>query len=145
MRNGNLLVRGKSAVQQVWPCKDGYVTWAMVDNPGMMQAVVRIMEEEGCAGELSDIDWPNILVADTDQDLIDRWQSIFGAFFATKTREELQNWSVEHGWGLSPISKLSEVPQSTQMVARDVFVDSETGRPVPSRLFAVHEPGSAKS
>ncbi|WP_417668289.1 CoA transferase [Roseibium sp.] len=145
MRNGNLLVRGNSAVQQVWPCLDGFVTWAMVDNPGMMRAVVRIMEQEGCAGELSAIDWDGILVADTDQGLIERWQAVFGAFFGAKTRAQLEKWSLENGWGLSPITQLQEVPDSPQMQARDVFETSATGRPVPSRLFAVHEPTEPSS
>lgn len=140
MRNGNLLVRGNSAVQQIWPCADGFVTWAMVDNPGMMRAVVRVMQEQGCAGELSEIDWKNILVADTDQALINRWQSIFADFFAGKTRAQLEKWSLEFGWGLSPIVKLPEVPESPQMQAREVFTMGETGRLVPDRLFAVHEP-----
>lgn len=137
-RNGNLLVRGSSAVQQVWPCQDGFVTWAMVDNPNMMRAVVRIMEQHGCAGELSAIDWDNILVADTDQSLIDHWQTIFAKFFAEHTRARLAKWSLEEGWGLSPIVKLSEVPESPQMQARNVFTKGASGRLVPDTLFAVH-------
>lgn len=145
MRNGNLLVRGQSAVQQVWPCKDGYVTWAMVDNPGMMRAVVRIMTEQGRAGELAEIDWDNILVADTDQALIDKWQSIFGVFFADHTRAELEDWSLKNGLGLSPIVNLAEVPDSPQMKARNVFVQSPTGHKVPNRLFAIHPPMESAS
>src|SRR3569623_2591124 len=38
-RTGNLLVRGKSGVRQVWDCADGFVTWALVDNQAMMRAV----------------------------------------------------------------------------------------------------------
>jgi crotonobetainyl-CoA:carnitine CoA-transferase CaiB-like acyl-CoA transferase len=141
MRAGNLLVRGASGVQQVWSCADGFVTWAMVDNPGMMRAVVRVMEEEDAAGELAGIDWENILVADTDQALIDRWQSIFGAFFARHARTQLEDWSLRNGWGLSPIIKLAEVPGSPQMLARGVFVEDAAGRRVPGPLFAVHPAG----
>lgn len=138
-RVGNRLVRGRSGVRQVWPCADGHVTWSMIDNPGMMRALVRVMIEEGDAGELAEIDWGNILVADTDQALIERWQAIVGAFFTKHSRETLGAWSLEHGWGLSPITKLTEVPESPQMVARGIFGPSETGHPIPSGpLFAVH-------
>lgn len=134
-RQGNMLVRGKSGVRQVWPCADGYVTWSMIDNPGMMRALVRVMEAEGAAGELSSIDWDAILVADTDQAVIDRWQSLVEAFFARHDRQTLAKWSLDHGWGLSPIIKLSEVPDSPQMKARGVF-DADG---LPGPLFAIHE------
>lgn len=133
-RKGNLLVRGTSGVRQVWPCRDGYVTWSMIDNPGMMRALVRVMGKEGAAGELAEVDWDSILVAETDQDILDRWQGIVAGFFARHDRQTLADWSLEHGWGLSPIIRLQEVAESPQMRARRVFVD---GRPGP--LFAVHE------
>ena len=137
MRQGNMLVRGKSGVRQIWPCADGFVTWSMIDNPGMMRALVRVMEAEGVAGELSQIDWDSILVADTDQAVIDRWQAVVEAFFARHDRKTLADWSLEHGWGLSPIVRLSEVPDTPQMKARGVFdVDG-----LPGPLFAVH-PGN---
>lgn len=137
-RQGNMLVRGKSGVRQVWPCRDGYVTWSMIDNPGMMRALVRVMETEGAAGELSEIDWDAILVADTDQAVIERWQGIVEAFFALHDRQTLADWSLEHGWGLSPIIRLDEVPTSPQMQARGVFVDG-----LPGPLFGVHPEGAA--
>ena len=134
MRQGNMLVRGKSGVRQVWPCADGYVTWSMIDNPSMMRALVRVMQEHGAAGELADIDWDAILVADTDQDVIERWQSVVEAFFARHDRKTLADWSLEHGWGLSPIIRLSEVPDTPQMKARGIFDADGT----PGPLFAVH-------
>lgn len=132
-RQGNMLVRGRSGVRQIWPCADGYVTWSMIDNPNMMRALVRVMETEGVAGELSEIDWAAILVADTDQEIIERWQAIVGAFFVKHDRQTLADWSLEHGWGLSPIIKAVEVKDLPQMKARGVF---ENGLPGP--LFAVH-------
>lgn len=136
-RQGNMLVRGRSGVRQIWPCADGHVTWSMIDNPGMMRALVRVMAEQGAAGELAQVDWEAILVADTDQAVIDRWQAVVGAFFAGHSRDRLAAWSLEHGWGLSPIVRLAEVPASPQMQARAVFEDG-----LPGPLFAVH-PGDA--
>ncbi|SDY61075.1 CoA transferase [Citreimonas salinaria] len=137
-RRGNMLVRGSSGVRQIWPCADGFVTWSMIDNPGMMRALVRVMTEHGAAGELAQIDWDAILVADTDQAVIDRWQDIVADFFAKFDRVRLASWSLEHGLGLSPIIRLSEVPQSPQMQARGMFEDG-----VPGPLFAVHKGGGA--
>ncbi len=141
-RHGNRLVRGKSGVRQVWPCVDGHVTWSMIDNPAMMRALVRVMEQEGAAGELSQIDWEAILVADTDQALIDRWEGVVADFFARHTRAELEAWSLEHGWGLSPIDTLPEVLDSAHLAARKLFerVIAADGmeRRLPGPLFACH-------
>jgi len=139
-RQGNLLVRGKSGVRQIWPCKDGYVTWSMIDNPSMMRAVVGVMIEQGAAGELSEIDWGNILVADTAQETIERWQSVFADFFAAHTRDALGQWSLERGWGLSVIMAPDDVRNSEHLAARGLFVtvtDEATGETyrVPGPLF----------
>ena len=139
-RHGNLLVRGKSGVRQVWPCKDGHVTWSMIDNPSMMRAVVSVLEEKGAAGELSQIDWDNTLVADTPQETIERWQAIIADFFASHTREELGAWSLKTGWGLSVIYSPQDVRGSEHLKARGLFVevvDEETGETasVPGPLF----------
>ncbi|MBS8225430.1 CoA transferase [Vannielia litorea] len=134
-RQGNMLVRGTSGVRQVWPCADGYVTWSMIDNPGMMRAVVAQMEAEGVAGELSDIEWEDILVAETEQATIDRWQAIVAAFFARHTRAELGQWSLTQGWGLSTIMTLPEVRESAHLKARGFFRNG-----LPGPLFQTHPP-----
>lgn len=137
-RKGNVLVRGKSGVRQIWPCLDGHVTWSMIDNPSMMRALVRVMGEENQAGALIDIDWGSILVADTDQSVIERWQEIVAKFFVQYDRQTLADWSLKHGWGLSPIIKASEVRGSPQMQARGIFKSGTTAPTGP--LFAVHPP-----
>lgn len=139
-RQGNMLVRGKSGVRQIWPCRDGYVTWSMIDNPSMMRAVVQVMIEQDAAGELADIDWPNILVAETAQETVELWQSIFAAFFARHDRQQLGQWSLERGWGLSVILTPDDVRNSEHLKARGLFVtvtDETTGEEisVPGPLF----------
>ncbi|MFD1912178.1 CoA transferase [Halodurantibacterium flavum] len=148
-RQGNMLVRGKSGVRQIWPCKDGYVTWSMIDNPSMMRAVVDVMARQGAAGELADIDWDNILVADTPQETIDRWQSVFARFFADHPREQLGQWSLDHGWGLSVIMSPEDVRNSRHLAARGLFVDIRdeiTGgvARLPGPLFRAASPGAPR-
>lgn len=142
-RPGNQLIRGRSGVTLVYPCADGHVTWSMVDNPGMMRAIVAVLVEEGVAGELADIHWADILVADMDQEVIRRWEGIFGDFFLSHTKAELEAWSVERGWGLSPIFDPAEVRGSPQLQSRGLFVDVDTPegrRRFPGPLFATSLP-----
>lgn len=139
-RNGNLLVRGKSGVRQVWDARDGHVTWSMIDNPPMMRALVAVLAEQGVAGELSDVDWDNTLVADLPQETIERWQAIVGEFFKSQEKAQLGRWSLQKGWGLSVINTPAEVRHSEQLASRSLFVqvtDEATGEKasLPGPLF----------
>ncbi|MFC7703799.1 CoA transferase [Plastorhodobacter daqingensis] len=146
-RTGNMLVRGASGVRQIWPCRDGHVTWSMIDNPGMMRALVRVMDDAGEAGELATVNWDATLVADTPQEVIDRWQRIVADFFAVRGKSELEDLSLRLGWGLSPISDPQEVRESLHLQARGLFVqvmDEVTGQEaaLPGPLFRAQAEGA---
>ncbi len=145
-RTGNLLVRGKSGVRQIWSCRDGYVTWSLVDNPGMMRAMVTVMHEHGMAGELTQVDWDATLVADTPRETLETWEACVEAFFLKYTRSELSGWSVAHGLGLSPIDEIDDVLASEQLRSRSMWKEVEradgTIVAVPGRLFVTSEFGS---
>lgn len=142
-RTGNLLVRGKSGVRQIWSCRDGHVTWSLVDNPGMMRAMVKVMRERGMAADLTAIDWESTLIADTPRETLAAWESHVEAFFLAHTRAELTQWSVAHGLGLSQIDGVEDVLASEQLRSRDMW--REIARPgaasvaVPGPLFVTSE------
>ncbi len=142
-RAGNLLIRGKSGVQQVWRCADGFVTWAMVDNPPMMRATIGQLAADGMAGELAEVDWDAILVADMDQAVLERWEAIAGAWLATKTRAELTEMSNRLGMGLSAILGADDIVSDAHLAARGFWRDAEVdGRAVrvPGPLFRTEGP-----
>lgn len=146
-RQGNLLVRGKSGVNQVWKVADGWVTWALVDNPGMMRAMVALMQADDMAGPLAAVDWENILVADLAQETLNEWEKVVGAFFATKTRAFLADQSNRHGMGLSAIDEPGDVLDSAHHAARGAFTnfdDPVSGRTirVPGLLFQTSQEGA---
>lgn len=146
VRTGNRLVRGKSGVNQVWEVADGWVTWALVDNPGMMRAMVALMQEDHMAGPLADVDWDKILVADLPQETLSEWETVVGAFLATKTRTFLAEQSSRHGMGLSSIDEPADVLSSPQHAARGAFVDFAdpvSGRTIrmPGPLFQTSREG----
>jgi crotonobetainyl-CoA:carnitine CoA-transferase CaiB-like acyl-CoA transferase len=141
-RTGNLLVRGKSGVRQVWTCADGYVTWSLVDNPPMMRATVERLKEDEVAGELAELDWEAILVADTPREILMRWEALIEAWLATKTRAELTILSNRHGMGLSAIAEVPDVLSSAHLEARGLWSATEVSGAsvrVPGPLFAEHE------
>lgn len=117
-RTGNRLVRGKSGVRQVWDTSDGYVTWSLVDNPGMVKGMVALMSAEGKAGRLADVDWDNTLLADAPQEQINAWEATLEAWFRTKTKDELAKLSAQKGLGLSKIHTPQEALASEHWSAR---------------------------
>jgi len=137
-RTGNLLVRGKSGVRQIWDCADGFVTWALVDNHPMMRAVVARLAEDGMAGALAEVDWDAILVADMPRETLVAWEAIVEAWLATKTKAELTALSNRHGMGLSAISDVDDMLASPHLAARGLWeetqVDGQKVR-VPGPLF----------
>ncbi|WP_294058011.1 CoA transferase [Sphingomonas sp.] len=122
-RTGNLLVRGKSGVRQIWQAADGHVTWALVDNPPMMRAFVAQMG--AMAGELAQVDWDAILVADMPQETLRRWEGLVAAWLATMSRTELTRLSNAHGMGLSAIDGVGDVLASEHLAARGLWRDAE--------------------
>jgi crotonobetainyl-CoA:carnitine CoA-transferase CaiB-like acyl-CoA transferase len=138
-RTGNLLFRGKSGVRQIWRAADGWITWALVDNPPMMRATVDRLAEDGMAGALAQVDWDSILVADMAQETIRSWEAIVEAWLATKDRATLTALSNRYGLGLSAIAEVADVLASEHLAARDFWEEAEVeGRAVriPGRLFS---------
>lgn len=131
-RTGNLLVRGKSGVRQIWPCADGYVTWALVDNQPMMRGMVKAMGD--AAGPLAEVDWDAILVADMPRETLAAWEEIVAAFFLRHTRAELGSMSAEGGLGLSWIDSPEDALASDHLAARGLWRDVDGVR-LPGKLW----------
>ena len=124
-RTGNRLVRGKSGVRQIWACEDGYVTWSLVDNPPMMRGMTALMQAHGAGEGLAAIDWGRTLVADADQQVIDRLEEEAAAFFLRFPRATLASWSAAKGLGLSPIATPADALAEPHWHARNFWRKTE--------------------
>ncbi|NJC04392.1 crotonobetainyl-CoA:carnitine CoA-transferase CaiB-like acyl-CoA transferase [Sphingomonas kaistensis] len=131
-RTGNLLIRGKSGVRQVWPCKDGWVTWALVDNPPMMRAMVGLLGDR--AGPLAEVNWDTVLVADVARETLVEWEEIVAGFFQSRTRAELGELSARKGLGLSYIDTPEDALASDHLAARGLWREVD-GVKLPGPLW----------
>jgi crotonobetainyl-CoA:carnitine CoA-transferase CaiB-like acyl-CoA transferase len=138
-RTGNRLVRGKSGVRQVWQARDGFVTWSLVDNPGMVKGLVALMQAEGKAGPLADVDWDNTLLADAPQHQIEAWEAVIADFFAGHAKADLARASAEKGMGLSQIDTPQDALASPHWRARGFWTEVD-GRTLPGPLFQTTAP-----
>ena len=140
-RAGAFFRQGKSVQREIWPCKDGFVSFALRGGPARIPglvAMVKLMDEHGMASAaLTAIDWKaynhNLLT----QAEVDALSAEFGAFFASKTMTELFAAAVERNLMLAPANTAREIDASEQLAAREFFTVVEN----PGR-GAVRYPGA---
>jgi crotonobetainyl-CoA:carnitine CoA-transferase CaiB-like acyl-CoA transferase len=131
-RAGAFMRQEKSVAREIWPCKDGFVSFALRGGaariPGLV-AMVAYMDEHGMASaRLKAIDWKTYNHNLLTQAEVDELSREFGGFFLTKTMSELYRAACERNLMLAPINTAREITASAQLAARDFFVDVGTLR-----------------
>ncbi len=128
-RAGAFFRQTKSVQREIWPCKDGFVSFALRGGPARVPglvAVTRWMAEEGMASEkLRAIDWKAYNHNLLSQAEVDELTEEFGAFFRTKTMTELFAAACTRGLMLAPANTAREIVASEQLAARGFFIDVE--------------------
>ena len=124
-RSGNFNRVGKTVQQEIWPCKDGFVTFALRGGrariPGLI-AMTAYMDEAGMAPPvLRDRDWTGYNHNLLTQKEVDEISAPFVAFFLTKTMRELYDAACERRLMLAPANTEREVLASRQLTARQFF------------------------
>jgi benzylsuccinate CoA-transferase BbsE subunit len=128
-RAGAFFRQPKSVQREIWPCKDGWVTFALRGGPARVPgliAIVALMDEHGMASEkLKATDWKTYNHNLLSQDDVDALSAEFGAFFLSKTMTELFRFAVERNLMLAPANTAREIDASEQLAFREFFVDVE--------------------
>jgi crotonobetainyl-CoA:carnitine CoA-transferase CaiB-like acyl-CoA transferase len=143
-RSGNFNRVGETTQQEIWPCKDGFVSFALRGGPARIPgliAIVRYMDEHGMAPPvLKDRDWTKYNHNLLTQAEVDAIAAPFAAFFKTKTMQELYDAACTRRLMLAPANTEREVLGSRQLAARRYFtaVAAPHGRgeplPFPARF-----------
>jgi benzylsuccinate CoA-transferase BbsE subunit len=119
-RMGNYFARGSAAFRQLWPSKDGYVTWTiMMENVKPVRGWVEWMKEDNQAGRWGDINWDEVtnFLKWSPEDIEAIQQSIAG-FILTHTTKELEAGSIKRSLLLSPVNPVNFVAEDEQLLAR---------------------------
>jgi crotonobetainyl-CoA:carnitine CoA-transferase CaiB-like acyl-CoA transferase len=122
-RMGNRFARGGKGYTQLWPCKDGYVTWLiMMENTKPVRGWVEWMKEEGTAGRWAEINWgESTTFVQWSAEDIQAIQESITAFILTHTTKELAANSMKRGLLLSPVNPVDFVAEDEQLIARDFW------------------------
>ena len=125
-RSGNFNRVGTTTQQEIWPCKDGFVSFAMRGGPARIPgliAMVQYMDEHGMAPPvLKDRDWTKHNHNRLTQPEVDAIAAPLAAFFKTKTMQELYDAACQRRLMLAPANTEREVLGSRQLAARQYFV-----------------------
>jgi len=128
-RSGAFFRQTKSVQREIWPCKDGWVSFALRGGPARVPglvAMVAYMAEHGMASEkLRAMDWKAYNHNLLSQDEVDALSREFGGFFLTKTMTELFQAACARNLMLAPANTAREILASDQLAARGFFVDVE--------------------
>ena len=128
-RAGAFMRQVNGVAREIWPCKDGFVSFALRGGPARVPglvAMVQYMGEHGMAPEaLRTRDWKSHNLNLLGQTEIDELSGPFAAFFLTKTMAELYEAACARNLMLAPINTAREILASPQLAARDFLVDVE--------------------
>src|SRR5262245_39843982 len=126
-RVGAFMRQERSVAREIWPCKDGFVSFALRGGPARVPgliAMVAYMAEHGMASPaLRAMDWKAYNHNLLDQTQIDALSAEFAAFFLTKTAAELYRAACDRGLMLAPINTPREITASAQLASREFFID----------------------
>ncbi|MFC2014575.1 CaiB/BaiF CoA transferase family protein [Chloroflexota bacterium] len=148
-RSGIRRFRGGVSTQEIWPCKDGFVSWMFFGGAvGMkqMQIMVDWMESKEMAGILSDEidDWSALDLTKVSPEKIASWEKVIGDFFLAHTKQELYKDALEKRIPLTPMNDISDVVKDEQLASRNFWVDIDRAEPdtaisYPGFLFKTSE------
>lgn len=138
MRAGGYLVGRNingAAMRNIWPCRDGYVTWAIYGGAAGRQSnrgMVEWMNDKGMAPEfLRDMDWSTFDVATVTLEEVSAMESAIAKFLETVTKEEFLEQADARRMLGYVVSTAADIVADEQLEAREVWSEAfvpELGR-----------------
>lgn len=118
-----------AAMRNVWPCRDGYLTWAIYGGPAGRQSncgLVEWMAENGMAPEfLLAIDWNAFDVATVTPADVERMEAAIGPFFRTVTKRDFLEQAHARRLLGYVVATAADIAADPQLEARRVWRDVE--------------------
>jgi crotonobetainyl-CoA:carnitine CoA-transferase CaiB-like acyl-CoA transferase len=130
-----------AAMRNVWPCLDGYLTWAIYGGPAGRQSnrgLVRWMAEKGMAPDfLLEMDWDRFDVASVTPVEVERMEAAIAPFFLTVPKREFLEQAEARRMLGYVVATAEDIAADPQLTARGVWREVE----VPELGTSVRLPG----
>jgi crotonobetainyl-CoA:carnitine CoA-transferase CaiB-like acyl-CoA transferase len=145
-RAGALMRVGTTTQREIWPCKDGYVSFGLRGGPARIPGLKKLvawMSEDGMATPaLTEREWDSYNHNLLSQEEVDAISEPIAAFFMTKTMTELYDAALTRGLMLAPANTARGILASRQYASRDLFTtvdDPALGKIPLVRSFVVSD------
>ncbi len=123
-RSGNRFPRAAAKGLQLWPCKDGYVTWLLtggVTGAKQMNALVGWMDEANKGDILKAVDWDKLHLSEVSPEQMSAWEEIIGRFFLHFTMDEIMAEAVKRSIPMASLNTVDQVAKDKQLAYRDYW------------------------
>jgi crotonobetainyl-CoA:carnitine CoA-transferase CaiB-like acyl-CoA transferase len=118
-----------AAFRNIWPCRDGYVAFALYGGPVGRQTgktLVAWMEERGGAPEsIRKFDWDSFDVATASRETVAELEAAIGPFLLGLTRREFFKGVVERNMLGYPAATVEDIWRDEQLAARGFWQQVE--------------------
>jgi crotonobetainyl-CoA:carnitine CoA-transferase CaiB-like acyl-CoA transferase len=125
-RSQEFLMGANHRTTQIWPCKDGWVSWSHGGNSVLAPSLplIKWMESEGTSTEfLRNFDWNRPDFPQISQEEMDLIEEPTARFFMAHTKAELLEGAVKFSIMLYPMSTAADMLANRQLAARDFWVE----------------------
>jgi len=127
-RGGGGMMQSNHRTTQIWPCKDGWVSWSHGGNSVLSPSLplIKWMEEEGVTSDfLKKFDWERPDFIQISQEEMDQIEEPTARFFMERTKAELLEGAVKYRIMLYPVSTTPDLLESVQLKSRDFWQNVE--------------------
>jgi len=113
--------------RQVWPCKDGFVTFRILGGTfgRQIRTLVDWMNEEGMAGHLKEINWEKLDMSVVSQPQLDSWEAVMLRFFTSHTKAELFRGATRRHIALAPSYNFQDLLEDKHLADRNFWTKVE--------------------
>jgi crotonobetainyl-CoA:carnitine CoA-transferase CaiB-like acyl-CoA transferase len=135
-------------LHQIFPCKDGYVTWVFFGGTPGAQDNRRIsewMDDEGIPGEIpKNIDWEAVSFNEVDQNFIDAMEGRVIKLFMKYNKYELEEEAMKRGIRVYAVNNIQDMINHLQLDYRKFYKniyhsELETSIKYPGYMFQTTE------
>jgi crotonobetainyl-CoA:carnitine CoA-transferase CaiB-like acyl-CoA transferase len=116
-------LRGRNKkVPQQWPCKDGFVSyaiWGGMAGARTNQALVDWMKEEGMVTKtLKNMDWATFDLSNASDELMETIEEGIARFFLAHTKEDLYKGAIKRRIQLYPVYTIGDIVKDSHLKER---------------------------
>lgn len=144
-RKGTRQGASMGGTREIWPCRDGYVSFGLRGGPARARnfdILLEQLEAEALATPAwSERDWKTFNPRELDEEELRAIEAPLLAYFARHTMHELYELTVATNLMLAPANSAAEILVNEQLAARDMFARVGDVAQFPARFFLCTDAG----